>query len=99
MLLKPGAIVAAASSYRVTGSTEDGVPCMSAGQDVEIALAARDAYGNAVADMAPGGLRAVATDAAGAVRFQAVEVREGTPSRSFFRPPCFNDWEERAPQS
>ncbi|CAL8470626.1 g10168 [Coccomyxa elongata] len=72
--LKPGAIVAAASSYRVTGSTEDTDPCMSAGQDVEIALAARDAYGNAVVDMEPSALRAAATGTAGAVRFQAVEV-------------------------
>ena len=77
MHLKPGAIVAAASSYRVTGSTEDAEPCMSAGQDVEIALAARDAYGNAVVDMEPSALRAAATGAAGAVRFQAVEVRTG----------------------
>ena len=73
--LRPGAIMAAASSYRVTGSTEDADPCMSAGQEVEIALAARDAYGNAVVDMEPGALRAAATGASGAVRFQAVEVR------------------------
>lgn len=72
--LRPGAIVAAASSYRVTGSTEDADSCMSAGQEVEIALAARDAYGNAVVQMEPGSLRAAATCASGAVSFQAVEV-------------------------
>ena len=56
---------------------------MSAGQDVEIALAARDAYGNAVVDMEPSALRAAADGTAGAVRFQAVEVSTGQPGGFF----------------
>lgn len=71
--------MAAASSYRVTGSAEDTDPCMCAGQDVEISLAARDAYGNAIVDMEPAALRATATGLDGAVHFQALEV---TPSRN-----------------
>jgi hypothetical protein len=47
---------------------------MCAGQDVEISLAARDAYGNAVADMEPAALRATATGSDALVQFQALEV-------------------------
>ena len=48
-------------------------------QDVELSLALRDAYGNAIVDLESGALRAVATGAHGAVHFQAYEV--GAPPR------------------
>ena len=43
-------------------------------QDVELSLAVRDAYGNAIIALAPGALRATATGAEGATDFQAAEV-------------------------
>jgi hypothetical protein len=79
-------MVAAASSYRVTGSAEDADPCMYAGQDVEVSLAARDAYGNAIVDMDPVALRATATGCECAVQFQAVEVKPPSaclPSKAY----------------
>jgi hypothetical protein len=57
-------------------------------QDVELSLAVRDGYGNAVIDLPPGALRAVATGAEGATHFQAAEVHQ--PSLNLiFRMPCF----------
>ncbi len=41
---------------------------------MELSLALRDAYGNAIVDLEPGAVRAVATGAHGAVHFQAYEV-------------------------
>ena len=73
--LSPGALTAASSWFRVTGSTEDTDPCVCAGQDVEIALAARDGYGNAVAGLEPDAVKAVATGNEACVRFEPQEVR------------------------
>lgn len=74
MNLSPGALTASSSWFRVTGSTEDADPCMCAGQDVEIALAARDGYGNAVSDLGPDAVKAVATGNKACIKFEPCEV-------------------------
>lgn len=48
---------------------------MVAGQDVEIALAARDSYGNAVGDLEPNAMKALAAGGDAAVNFEPYEVR------------------------
>ena len=47
---------------------------MQAGQDVELSVAVRDGYGNAIINLPPGALRAVATGVDGATHFAAAEV-------------------------
>ena len=72
--LTPGALTASSSWFRVTGSTEDADPCMCAGQDVEIALAARDGYGNAISDLEADAVKAIATGNETCIRFEPYEV-------------------------
>ncbi len=52
---------------------------MCAGQDVEIALAARDGYGNAVNNLEPDAVKAVATGNEACVKFEPHEVRACHP--------------------
>jgi len=66
--------MASSSWFRVTGSTEDADPCMCAGQDVEIALASRDGYGNAIGDLEAGAVKAVASGNQAAITFEPCEV-------------------------
>lgn len=72
--LSPGALTASSSWFRVTGATEDADPCMCAGQDVEIALAARDGYGNAVSDLEADAVKATATGNEACIKFEPCEV-------------------------
>ncbi|MCJ1358462.1 MAG: hypothetical protein MMC33_008462 [Icmadophila ericetorum] len=65
--------MAASSWFRVTGSAEDADPCMCAGQDVEIALAARDGFGNAIESLGPDAIKAVATGNDVSVKFEPCE--------------------------
>ena len=74
MHLLPGALMAASSWFRVTGSAEDADPCVCPGQDVEIALAARDGFGNAIGDLEPNAVKAVATGNNVSVKFEPCEV-------------------------
>ena len=66
--------MAGSSWFRVTGSAEDADPCMCAGQDVEIALAARDGFGNAIRDLEPSAVKALATDDNVSVKFEPCQV-------------------------
>ena len=66
--------MAGSSWFRVTGSAEDADPCMCAGQDVEIALAARDGFGNAIGDLEPSAVKALATGNNVSVNFKPCEV-------------------------
>ena len=79
--LTPGAMMASSSWFRVTGSTEDADPCMCAGQEVEIALAARDGYVNAVGDLEPNAVKATATGPNAVVKFEAYEVSQCVMAR------------------
>jgi hypothetical protein len=72
--LNPGAMVASSSWFRVTGATEDADACMCAGQEVEIALAARDGYVNAVGGLEPNAVKATATGPNAVVKFEPYEV-------------------------
>lgn len=47
---------------------------MCAGQDVEIALAARDGYGNAINDLEPDAVKAVASGNETCIKFEPYEV-------------------------
>ncbi len=47
---------------------------MCAGQDVEIALAARDGYGNAVGDLEADAVKAIATGNKTCIKFEPYEV-------------------------
>ena len=74
--LHPGALAVGSSWFWVTGSAEDADPCMCAGQDIEIALAARDGFGNAVGDLEPNAVKAVATGDNVSINFEPCEVRK-----------------------
>ena len=79
--LTPGAMTAITSWFRVTGSTEDADPCMCAGQEVEIALAARDGYVNAVGDLEPNAVKATAMGPDAVVKFEPYEVSQCVMAR------------------
>ena len=74
--LTPGAMTAITSWFRVTGSTEDADPCMCAGQEVEIALAAHDGYVNAVGDLEPNAVKATAMGPDAVVKFEPYQVSQ-----------------------
>jgi hypothetical protein len=66
---------APACSYSVSGSTSGGAT-VAAGSPLQLAVTARDAYGN-LASLPAGGLRAAATGPQGTVHFE-VEVGADT---------------------
>lgn len=69
--LLAGPVHAPACSYAVSGSTSGGAT-VAAGAPLQLAITARDAYGN-LASLPAGGLRAAATGPQGTVHFE-VEV-------------------------
>ena len=71
MELLAGPVHAPACSYSVSGSTSGGAT-VAAGSPLQLAITARDAYGN-LASLPAGGLRAAATGPQGTVHFE-VEV-------------------------
>ena len=65
---------------------------MCAGQDVEIALAARDGYGNAIGDLEAGAMKATATGHDACIKFEPYEVCARCPLQALIPLSSLQPW-------